>query len=431
MFFQRKSHKDQELLGVLAAFAKEARSILQIKELLKRLLKSFVEVAGAQGGSLWLLDENRKFLNLRESLGGDPLILKFSGQDSLVHFLGQTEHVLSKAHLIQNETLIDIKEAGLKFFTAANADVLFPLVAEKKFIGILALGPKENEGTYGKELLGVLEILANLGAVWVDNALLYDSLTKQNLKLSEMAKLKTEFVSTISHELSTPLNGILGLTQVLLDPETGGPLSDDQKRYMQMIQAAGEELNEIVQQILDLTRFQSQLGPIEVKKVNLHETLKGLLQDLQPQLNQKGMNLEMELEPRINVYGDEGQIRRVVQSLMENALKFSDDKKSPGSIRIKASRHGDMLQICVADQGIGICEADQDIIFEDFRQAQGNVTRSFGGTGLGLALAKRIVELHGGRIWVESKPGEGSQFFFTLPLKPALVQAEELNTTRH
>ena len=430
MFFHRKNRKQQELRGVLSAFAKDARSILQIKELLKRLLRSFVDVAGARGGSLWLLDPDGNSLNLRESLGGEPLIFKFSGQDGLVHYLGQTERILSKSDLIRQENLIDIKEAGLQFFTATSAEILFPLVAEKKFIGILALGPGKDQTSYSRDLVAVLEILANLGAVWVDNALLYDSLAKQNLKLSEIAKLKTQFVSTISHELSTPLNGILGLSQVLLDPETGGPLTDDQRRYLQMIQAAGEELNEIVQQILDLTRFQSQQGPLEVKKVDLLKTIQNLEQDFKPQLDQKGIALRLELEPRVKVYGDAGHIRQVVQSLMENALKFSTDNADPKSILIKTARHGDMLQVCVADQGIGIHEADQEIIFEDFRQAQGSVDRSYGGTGLGLALAKKIVELHGGRIWVESKPGEGSQFFFTLPLKPALVQAEEINTTR-
>ncbi len=431
MFFHRKSQKSHELLSTLANFAKEARSISQIKELLKRLLRSLVEVAGAHGGSLWLLDDQGKFLHMRESLGGDPLILKFSAQDNLVHYLVQTERVLNKSELVQSAGLIDIKEAGLQFFTAANADIIFPLLAEKKFIGLLALGPQQNRNPYVGEHLAILEILANLGAVWVDNALLYDSLAKQNLKLSEIAKLKTQFVSTISHELSTPLNGILGLCQVLLDPETSGPLNDDQTRYLQMIQAAGNELNEIVQQILDLTRFQSQQGQIEVKKVDLNATIQGLEQEFMPLMQQKGISLELHLEPRVRVYGDAGQIRQVVQSILENALKFSPDNNSPKSISIQAARHGDMLKICVADQGIGITEADQEIIFEDFRQAQGSVDRSYGGTGLGLALAKKIVELHGGRIWVESKPGEGSQFFFTLPLKPALIQAKEINTNRH
>lgn len=429
MIFKKKPNSNQNRLEVLRGYSKELSAITQLKDLLKRLIKTWVEIAEAQNGNIWLMGDQGKSLELRESSGGDPLLTQFSSTDSFVNFLGQTETVLTKHELVKDASLIDIKESGLNFMTTASAEAVYPLVVENKFIGMMALGGRLDQNPYSGEQLDWMGVLVTMGAISIDNALLYDSLAKQNLKLSEIAKLKTQFVSTISHELSTPLHGILGMTEILLNPEIGGPLSDDQKRYLQMIQSAGEELSELVNQILGLTRFQSQQGTLEVKKVDFRKTLTDLEQGFREVLENKGIQLQVNLEPKVNVYGDEGQIRQVVQSLIENALKFSGEN-SGKIIVIQANKHGDMLKVCVQDQGIGIGEGDQELIFDEFRQVEGEVNRSYGGTGLGLAVAKRIVELHGGRIWVESKKGEGSQFYFTLPLKPGLVQVTELDTAR-
>jgi signal transduction histidine kinase len=419
----KKSPKHQSPLVLLRAFSKGLSSITPLKDLLKRLLKTLLEIAEAPGGSIWLIEAEA--LALREAVGGEPLQLEFKSSDPFVNYLGQTRCVLSRDQLFKDPQFIDIRDSGVKFLTSVHGEWIFPLCVEQRYLGALVLSPRIDGRSYSPELREFLEVLTTMGAIAVDNALHYDSLAKQNLKLSEIAKLKTDFVSTISHELSTPLNGILGLTEVLLNPETGGPLNDDQRRYLQMIQSAGEELSEIVSQVLNLTRFQSQHGSLEVKRVELHKVAEDLVRDLDGVLGEKGMVLRMDLAKKQSVYGDEGQIRQLLQNLLENAVKFSDGHPG-GEIILQAQKQGEMLQVCVSDSGIGIAERDQEIIFEDFRQAQGGVERSYGGTGLGLAVAKKIVELHGGRIWVESKQGEGSHFYFTLPLKPGLVQAREI-----
>jgi signal transduction histidine kinase len=412
-------------LESLRTFSKGLTSITPLKELLKRLLKALLEIAESPAGSIWLVEENAQALALREALGGEPLLLGFKISDPFINYLGQTRHKISRTQLLKDPQFIDIREAGVKFLTAVQGEWIFPLSAEQRFLGVWVLAPRSDGHPYAQELQEFLSVLTTLGAIAVDNALHYDSLAKQNLKLAEMAKLKTDFVSTISHELSTPLNGILGLTEVLLNPETGGLLTDDQRRYLQMIQSAGEELSEIVSQVLNLTRFQSQQGALEVKKVELNKLAQDLAKDFHGVLEERGIALHLDFSPKQSVYGDEGQIRQLLQNLLENAVKFSDSNLGR-EIVLKAKKQGEMLQVCVSDQGIGIADKDQEIIFEDFRQVEGGVERGYGGTGLGLAVAKKIVELHGGRIWVESKKGEGSHFFFTLPLKPGLVQAREI-----
>lgn len=424
MGFWLKGASNFTHLESLRTFSK-GLSATPLKELLKRMLKTLLEIAEAPGGSIWLIEEGSHALALRESFGGEPLLLEFKTSDSFVNFLGQTRSKISRTQLFKDPQYIDIREAGVKFLTSVQGEWIFPLCVEQRFLGVWVLAPRADGRPYSQEVQEFLSVLTTLGAFAVDNALNYDSLAKQNLKLSEMAKLKTDFVSTISHELSTPLNGILGLSEVLLNPETGGPLTDDQRRYLQMIQSAGEELSEIVGQVLNLTRFQSQQGSLEVKRVELGRVIQDLARDFQGVMEERGMSLRLHLPQKQSVYGDEGQIRQLLQNLLENAVKFSDTVKG-GEILLQAQKQGEMLRICVSDQGIGIAERDQEIIFEDFRQVEGGVERSYGGTGLGLAVAKKIVELHGGRIWVESKKGEGSHFFFTLPLKPGLVQAREI-----
>ncbi|MFO1463793.1 MAG: HAMP domain-containing sensor histidine kinase [bacterium] len=428
MFFAKR-RRERGLLEIFRSYSKELSSILDLKDLLKNLLRALTEVAEVRSGNILLHDPAIKAFVVKESLGGEPLVLQFAAHDAFIQYLARTLKPMTKHLLLQDRRLIDVKEAGIHFMTAINAEAVFPMCAENKFIGIFALGQRREGEAYSEAALDLLGVLIAMASLSVDNAVLYESLAKQNLQLSEVAKLKTQFVNTVSHELSTPLNGILGLTEVLLDPESTANLHDDQKRYIEMIHSAGKELLEVVGHILQFTQFQSKSALTEIRKVDLGKTLQGVAEEIQEFLSEKNIQLRMDLDSPSTVYGDESQIRQVFSCLMENAVKFSRSD-APNLIGVKSSRHGDMLKICVYDRGIGINEKDQDLIFEDFRQADGELTRGYGGTGLGLAIAKKIIERHGGRIWVESKRGEGSQFFFTLPLKPASVDVREVDTHR-
>ncbi len=409
--------QDEELLKTFKSFTQQISSIQDLKQLLKNLLKSLAEIAQVKSGCILLFENEIKACVVRESLGGEPLLSQFALQDPFIQYLRRIILPLSKHEILQDRHLLDVKEAGLHFLTAVHAELVFPLTLENKFLGLLALGPRTGAKPYPAGTLEILHLLIPLAAVSIDNALLYESLSKQHAKLSEVATLKTQFASTITHELRTPLNGILGLTEVLMDFESNPNLSDDQCRYIQMIHAAGEELLEIVNHILDYTQFQSKQAPPDIRKVDLQKVLHSLTRELEEGSGAKPIHFDLELGAQTAVYGDEDQIRQLLQCLMQNAVKFSLEGR-PNRISIQASRQGDMLKLGIRDHGIGIEDREQEVIFEDFRQGDGGFTRNFGGTGLGLAIAKKIVESHGGRIWVESKKGEGSQFFFTLPLKP-------------
>ncbi len=424
MLFSKK-HGEKELLEIFRTFSKQLCSILDLKKLLKNLLHTLTEVAEVKAGNILLHETEIKSFVVKESVGGEPLIVQFGIQDAFVNYLRRITRPLTKHELLADKHLIDVKEAGIHFMTSVNAEAVFPMTVDNNFIGIFTLGSRSNAQAYSPETLDLLNILITMASISINNAILYESLAKQNLKLSEIAKLKTQFVSTVTHELRTPLNGILGLTEALLDEGTGS-LNDDQRRYIQMVKSAGDELLDIVNQILDLTHFQSKMGALEIKKVDLQRVFRSVTGELEDSLRQKNIEVRLELGGQSAVYGDEAQIQQVLQCLIGNAVKFSREGVS-NTIAVRASRQGDMLKLGILDRGIGIEEKDQHVIFEEFRQGDGDITRAYGGTGLGLAIAKRIVEMHGGRIWVESKKGEGSQFFFTLPLKPGMVSAKELD----
>jgi len=428
MFFAKR-RQARELLEIFRTYSKELSSILSLKDLLKNLVRTLTDIAEVRGGAILLLEAPIKAFVVRESRGGEPLASQFLIKDPFIQYLSRSQHAMTKHRLLEDRRLIDVKESGIHLLTALNSEAVFPMCAENKFIGLLALGARRDGRAYSEETLDLLGILVAMAAISIDNAILYESLSRQNLEFSEIAKLKTQFVSTISHELGTPLNGILGLTEALLEGDQSANLNDDQRRYLEMIQSAGQELFEVVSHILDLTRVQSKKAPAEIRKVDLLKAVREVTTEIEDALREKRIQVEIRLDSSSMVYGDEAQIRQVFACLLENALKFSREGASH-SIGILSSRVGDMLQICVRDQGIGIDEKDQYFIFEEFRQADGDLTREYGGTGLGLAIAKHIVERHGGRIWVESKKGEGAQFYFTLPLKPALVDAREVETHR-
>ena len=375
------------------------------------------QTAGASAANILLYEPELNQFVIQESSGGDPLVCQIKAQDSVIVFLRQQRGYLLKSALANDPKFIDIRTAGLRLMTGVGAEVVFPMWAEEKLIGLMNVGSREGNQSYSEPLLELLSTMVSMASLSVNNALLYQELSRQNAQLAEITKLKQQFTSNITHELRTPLHGILGLTSILLE-QSLGELNGDQKRYLEMIQASGQNLLEVVDKILDLTKFQAGTQKLIVKPIDVQKIISDIHQNLKPTLKEERVNFQIQLGEVNKVYGDEEQVSLVFFNLLENAAKFT----LQGKITIMASRIGDMAQFCISDSGIGMDEHEQQFIFESFRQANGELNRAYEGTGLGLTIAKKIVELHGGRIWVESKKGYGSNFYFTLPQNPSLVQ---------
>lgn len=234
---------------------------------------------------------------------------------------------------------------------------------------------------------------------------------------------KSEFLAGMSHELRTPLNSVIGFSEVLLE-RMFGDLNEKQDEYLQDILSSGRHLLSLINDILDLSKVEAGKLELESSMFNLKELLEGSLVMVKERAYAHGLTLSVEIASDVGVVaGDERKVKQIMFNLLSNAIKFTPDQ---GQVGIRAIRTETHLQIAVWDTGVGISSADQERIFEEFQQVGGTgLSGKVEGTGLGLALTKKFVELHGGEIWVESMPGKGSTFVFTLPVDGASAQVNE------
>ena len=238
-------------------------------------------------------------------------------------------------------------------------------------------------------------------------------LSRKGRQLEVASEHKSEFLANMSHELRTPLNAIIGFSQVLRQ-RMFGEINAKQEEYLDDILSSGNHLLSLINDVLDLAKVEAGQVELEVATFSLREALeRGVVMVREPAMK-KGVRLSLELAPDVDlVDGDERRLRQVVYNLLSNAVKFTP---GGGSIDVASSRVNGEVQVSVTDTGPGIAPEDHERIFEEFQQTDVGVDQREG-TGLGLALSKRLVELHGGRIWVESEPGQGSRFVFTLPIE--------------
>ncbi len=235
---------------------------------------------------------------------------------------------------------------------------------------------------------------------------------EQMEKLLEIDRLKDQFLANTSHELRTPLNGIIGMAESLREGLADLP-PEQAKNNLSIIISSGKRLSNLVNDILDFSRLKNADIRLKRRPVDLYALTNLVMEINKPMIGAKKIQLQNLISKNIPaVWGDENRIHQILQNLIGNAIKFTED----GWVKVSAQTTGDMLEFSVADTGPGIPEEDIEKIFESFHQSDATTTRAFQGTGLGLSIARQLVELHGGKIWVESKLGEGSRFSFTLPL---------------
>ncbi len=227
---------------------------------------------------------------------------------------------------------------------------------------------------------------------------------------------KSEFLANMSHELRTPLNAIIGFSEVLLE-KMFGELNEKQEEYLQDILSSGQHLLSLINDILDLSKVEAGKMELEPAVFNLRELLEGSLVMVKERALAHGLTLSLDIAEDIDTFiGDERKVKQVLFNLLSNAVKFTPDK---GKVGVTATKTNGVVQVVVRDTGIGVAAEDQQQIFEAFQQVGKGMVGKPEGTGLGLALTKKFVELHGGRIWVESTLGQGSTFTFTLPITGA------------
>jgi len=295
-----------------------------------------------------------------------------------------------------------------------RAALAAPLTLRGEVIGALGLYEAEQEREWSEDDIALVETVSTQVAQAIENARLFEEIRHTAERLRELDQLKSQFLANMSHELRTPLNSIIGFSRVILKG-IDGPLTDTQRTDLQAIYDSGQHLLGLITDILDLSKIEAGKMELTLESVDLHEIIRGVMSTAIALVKDKPIELQQSIAPVLPaVRGDARRIRQVFINLISNAAKFTEH----GFIRLAAEVTPVEAVISVSDSGIGIPPEKLKRIFEPFTQVDASTTRRAGGTGLGLSISKHFVELHGGRIWAESTPGEGSTFYFTLPIAP-------------
>ena len=293
-----------------------------------------------------------------------------------------------------------------------RAVLVLPLFARDRVIGALVVRRKA-PGAFPENTVDLLKTFAAQSVLAIQNAHLFTEIDEKSRQLEIASQHKSQFLANMSHELRTPLNAILGYTELILD-NIYGETPDKMREVLERLQANGKHLLGLINDVLDLSKIEAGQLTLDLADYSLTDVVHTVVTAVE--LLAAGKKLSLTTVVALNLpvgHGDERRLAQVLLNLVGNAIKFTDK----GEVAIKATTSDGSFTVAVRDTGPGIAPADQGKIFEEFQQADNSATKRKGGTGLGLSIAKRIIGMHGGRIWVESDVGKGSTFAFTIPVK--------------
>jgi signal transduction histidine kinase len=263
------------------------------------------------------------------------------------------------------------------------------------------------------EVVELLKTFATQSALAIQNARLFREIADKSAQLEAASRHKSEFLANMSHELRTPLNAIIGFSEILAE-KMFGDINEKQTEYLQDILESGRHLLSLINDILDLSKIEAGRMELEATDFDLPSAIDNALTLVRERASRRGITLGHSVDERLGqIRGAERKVKQVLLNLLSNALKFTPEG---GRIDVSARAHDGVAEVSVKDTGVGIAPEDQEAVFEEFRQV-GTADKKVEGTGLGLVLSRKFIELHGGRIWVKSQIGAGSTFTFTLPVR--------------
>jgi signal transduction histidine kinase/HAMP domain-containing protein len=291
--------------------------------------------------------------------------------------------------------------------------LVIPMIARGRTVGVLAADNRASRAAIPAHTLDLLHTFAAQAAVAVENARLFQEIQEKGRELELASKHKSQFLANMSHELRTPMNAVLGYTDLILD-DIFGEVPPPIRETLERVKTNGQHLLALINDVLDLSKMEAGQLTLSLGDYAMGEVVHAVVSAVESLAAGKKLAFEAVVPPDLPPgWGDERRLTQVLLNLAGNAIKFTD----AGAVSIAARAVNGTFLVSVADTGPGISAADQQKIFEEFQQADSSSTRTKGGSGLGLSISRRIVELHGGRLWVESAPGAGSTFHFTVPLR--------------
>ena len=412
----RELARSVEELRALGEIGQAVNSTLDPEAVLDTIITQAVALTGTDGGVISEYDEATGTLPARAAPGFEVVLegadpVRFG--EGAIGRAAQTRAPVQipdidapGAYMGRLRALLD--RAGLKALLAV------PLLREDRVLGALLVARK-TPGEFPPGTVEILGTFAAQSALAIHNSRLFRELEEKGRELELANKHKSEFLANMSHELRTPLNAVIGFSEVLGE-EMFGELNEKQKEYVEDIHSSGRHLLSLINDILDLSKIEAGRMELDVTTFDVRQALENALTLVTERAGRRGIALESEIDDALTeMTGDERKIKQILLNVLSNAVKFTPEG---GKVTLTARGADSALVIAVRDTGVGIAAEDLEHIFEEFRQVGTDYARKVEGTGLGLTLTRRFIELHGGEIAVESEPGVGSEFRITLPLEP-------------
>ena len=401
-------------LEALREVGEAVGSSLDVDHVLSTIAMHAVDLSGTDGGSIMEYYEHEQGFMVRATYQTEPAVIdrlrsiRIELDETLVGRAAKERRPLAVTDLDVADLdphLRILHDAGWKSVLAV------PMLREEQIVGALVVRRKRT-GSFSEETVELMETFASQSTLALMNARLFRELEKRSAELEVASRHKSEFLASMSHELRTPLNAVLGFSEVLLE-RMFGEINERQEEYLRDIHGSGKHLLELLNEILDLSKVEAGQMELDYTTVELAPLLEHAASMLRERAALKGIDIVVEADEDVGALeADELRLKQVVINLVTNAVKFTGDG---GEVVVRVKRSGpDVVAITVSDTGIGIPPDDRERIFESFQQGGRGPSREEG-TGLGLTLSRRIVELLGGRMWLESEVGVGSTFGFTLP----------------
>jgi signal transduction histidine kinase len=413
-------HRTDELgrsvgeLRALGEVSQAVNSTLDLETVLSTIVAKAAQLSGTETGAIYGYDEQSREFRLRATYGMDQELI-----DALTHRHIDLDDPNIAEVFAQREPLqvADLKEEHaselnkIALRAGYRARMVAPLLRGEDIVGMLVVR-RRTPGEFAKNTVDIIKTFAAQSALAIQNARLFHEIEDKSRQLEEASQHKSQFLANMSHELRTPLNAILGYTELMADGAYGEP-SEKMVGILQRLEANGRHLLGLINDVLDLSKIEAGQLELELSDYSVQDIAQTVRSTLEPLAADKKLAFKVEMARELPAgRGDGRRLTQVLINLVGNAIKFTD----AGEVTIKAEANNGSFHVAVRDTGPGISAADQAKLFQEFQQADNAITRKKGGTGLGLAISKRIIEMHGGRIWVESQPGQGSTFAFTLPV---------------
>ena len=410
--------RNQEQLSRLSTALQEP---LSLAEQLTRVLDAARQVVGLDHLYIWTPSPAADGLMVSAGAGlsdgdwrdlvGVTIPLGEAGALAAVYRNGEPL-LFSEAHPLPEKYRLRLPYSGIAALRL-KAFLVSPMIARGRTVGVLSADNRVSRAPIAAHTVDLLHSFAAQAAVAVENARLFQEIQEKSQQLEVASKHKSQFLANMSHELRTPMNAVLGYTDLILD-NIFGDVPEAIRDTLERVKANGHHLLGLINDVLDLSKIEAGQLTLSLGDYSMGEVVHAVVSAVDSLAAEKKLELKATVPADLPPgRGDERRITQVLLNLAGNAIKFTDE----GEVSIRARISDGAFVVSVSDTGPGISEADQQTIFEEFQQADSSSTRKKGGTGLGLSISRRIVELHGGRLWVKSTPGHGSTFSFTLPIR--------------